>query len=278
MLYLIGLGLSDPEDISVKGLNIVKNVAEVYLEHYTSILGCDITELEKFYGRSIKLVDREMMEEGCQEIFNIAKQNPAGVAVLVVGDPLNATTHSDLILRAVSQNISYQVIHNASILNAVACCGLQIYSFGPAISIPFWTDTWKPDSFYNKIIDNLKNGFHTLCLLDIKVKEPNLDLLARGIKKMEPPRFMTVNQAAEQLLEIIENRNKDNLDDSLQNRLNCDSICIGLARVGSSTQRIVNCTIKEAINLDLGPPLHSIVIPGDMHPLELEMVNLFCNK
>ena len=31
-----------------------------------------------------------------------------------------------LILRAVQLGISYQVIHNASIINAVECCGLQV--------------------------------------------------------------------------------------------------------------------------------------------------------
>ena len=38
MLYLIGLGLADETDISVKGLEIVKRAARVYLEAYTSVL------------------------------------------------------------------------------------------------------------------------------------------------------------------------------------------------------------------------------------------------
>ena len=37
-----------------------------------------------------------------------------------------ATTHTDLVLRAHQLNIPYQVIHNASIMNAVGCCGLQV--------------------------------------------------------------------------------------------------------------------------------------------------------
>ena len=37
------------------------------------------------------------------------------------------------------------------------------------VSIPFWTETWQPDSFYDKICENLSRGLHTLCLLDIKV-------------------------------------------------------------------------------------------------------------
>ena len=76
-----------------------------------------------------------------------------------------ATTHSDLIVRAHEMGINYQIIHNASIMNAVSCCGLQLYRFGETVSIPFWTDDWKPDSFVDKIEHNLERGLHTLCLL-----------------------------------------------------------------------------------------------------------------
>jgi diphthine synthase len=38
MLYFIGLGLADEKDITVKGLEVVKNASRVYLEAYTAIL------------------------------------------------------------------------------------------------------------------------------------------------------------------------------------------------------------------------------------------------
>jgi len=41
MLYLIGLGLGDETDITVKGLAIVRKATRVYLEAYTSILLVD---------------------------------------------------------------------------------------------------------------------------------------------------------------------------------------------------------------------------------------------
>lgn len=50
MLYLIGLGLSDETDITVKGLEIVKKAARVYLENYTAVLLCDVkTLVRSFY-------------------------------------------------------------------------------------------------------------------------------------------------------------------------------------------------------------------------------------
>lgn len=41
MLYLVGLGLADESDITVRGLEVVKKAARVYLEAYTSILLVD---------------------------------------------------------------------------------------------------------------------------------------------------------------------------------------------------------------------------------------------
>ena len=38
MLYLVGLGLADEKDITVKGLEVVKKAERVYLEAYTAIL------------------------------------------------------------------------------------------------------------------------------------------------------------------------------------------------------------------------------------------------
>ena len=105
MLYLVGLGLADETDISVKGLNIVKNASQVYLEAYTSILladkeelvgascflhtGCDIFNgfslKESFYGREVVVADREMVETSSDDI--LAKASTSDVAFLVVGDP-----------------------------------------------------------------------------------------------------------------------------------------------------------------------------------------------
>ncbi|ETO08450.1 hypothetical protein RFI_28937 [Reticulomyxa filosa] len=171
VLYFVGLGLGDKEDITVKGLAAVKRCKRVFLEHYTAILTyTSKEELEEFYGCHIILADREMVEQHSEEILKNAKT--VDTAFLVVGDPFCATTHTDLLLRAAQeQGIPTKIIHNASIMNAVACCGLQLYHFGQTVSIPFFTEKWRPDSFYDKIKQNKSIGLHTLCLLDIKVKE-----------------------------------------------------------------------------------------------------------
>jgi len=50
--------------------------------------------------------------------------------------------------------VEVKVVHNASIMNAVGACGLQLYRFGQTVSICFFTDTWRPDSFYDRIKEN----------------------------------------------------------------------------------------------------------------------------
>ncbi|KAI4468611.1 diphthine synthase [Holotrichia oblita] len=206
MFFLIGLGLGDPKDITVKGLEIIKKCSRVYLEAYTSILSCGTEALEEFYGRNLIVADRDLAEQGADEILEGAHE--LDIALLVVGDPFGATTHTDLVLRAKEKGIKVQVVHNASILNAVGCCGLQLYMFGETVSIPYWTDTWQPDSFFNKIVANYEHKLHTLCLLDIKVKEPTPESLTRKKKEYMPPKFMSVQEAAQQLLNIIQKHPK----------------------------------------------------------------------
>lgn len=57
-----------------------------------------------------------------------------------------------------------------------------------------------------------------------------------------------------------------------------ETLCIGLARVGWDNQGIVAAPMSQLKDVDLGPPLHSLVIPGNMHFLEAEMVNQFALK
>lgn len=168
VFYLVGLGLGDHQDVTMKGYNCIKNSEMVFLEYYTSVLGVDQKKLEEFYEKPIILADREYVESRAEEIYQAAKEK--NVALLVVGDPLCATTHIDIILRAKKEGIPVEVIHNASVMGAVASSGLQLYQFGYTVSIPWFEGDCKPSSYYERIQYNAKGGMHTLCLLDIKVK------------------------------------------------------------------------------------------------------------
>ncbi|EMF12434.1 diphthine synthase [Sphaerulina musiva SO2202] len=268
MLYIIGLGLADERDISARGLEIVRRAERVYLEAYTAVLLVDKEQLEAYYGRSIIVADREMVESQSDAILDGAAEKD--VAFLVVGDPFSATTHTDFALRCRQNDppIPYRTLPNASILTAVGATGLSLYNFGQTVSMVFFTDTWKPDSFYDRVAENSALGLHTLVLLDIKVKEPNLEALARGKTVYEPPRFMTVAQCAEQMLEVEEKRN--------QNVCGKEKLAVGVARLGSEGEQIVAGTLEELAQADLGRPLHSLVLCGSrMHEMEWEYMRDF---
>jgi len=156
-------------------------------------------------------------------------------------------------------------------MNAVASCGLQLYRFGETVSIPFWLDGWRPDSWYEKIAKNKKAGLHTLCLLDIKVKEQSVENLMRGKKIYEPARFMTVAQALEQLREVEKNRKEGVAGD--------EAMVMGLARLGRDDQVIRAGPCKEVADMDFGGPLHSLVICADeLHELEIEFIEFYSSK
>jgi len=59
--------------------------------------------------------------------------------------------------------------------------------------------------------------------------------------------------------------------------LNEDSVCVGVARVGSDSQCLKVSTLSEMTETDLGPPLHSLVIVGQLHPLESDMLRQFAS-
>ena len=275
VLYLIGLGLCNEKDITIRGLECIKQSDFIYMEYYTSILGIDSSKLEEYYGKKIILADREMIEIGFdKEILEKAKTNK--VALLVVGDPFSATTHIDLYLRCINEGVKVEVINNASILNSIGITGLSLYRFGETVSIPFFTEKWRPYSFYDKICNNYKNDLHTLVLLDIKVKEISEENLAKGKKIYEKPRFMTVNQALEQLLEASE---KSEVIMENKGLINENNLCYGVARIGSDSQIIYAGKIKDVIKKDFGKPLHSIVICAKtLSSIEKEVVEFYSKE
>ena len=176
-------------------------------------------------------------------------------------------------------------------MNAVGASGLQLYNFGQTVSLVFFTETWKPDSFYDRIKENADIGLHTLVLLDIKVKEQSEENLARcctilstcclvsyycvrGRKIYEPPRYMSIPLAVSQLLDIETLRSTGILDPD-------KTLAVALSRVGGGddNQRIIAGTLRELLNHPeraFGEPLHSLVIVGKrLHHLEVEYATGF---
>ncbi|KAF6158082.1 hypothetical protein GIB67_014876 [Kingdonia uniflora] len=57
-----------------------------------------------------------------------------------------------------------------------------------------------------------------------------------------------------------------------------DTVCVGLARLGSEDQTVVVGSMKDLLEVDFGAPLHCLVIGGDLHPLEEEILDFYTLK
>ena len=246
-LYFIGLGLNNEKDITVNGLEVVKKCDLVYLENYTSVLNYSKQDLEKFYNKKIILARRNLVEADNNEIIENSKAK--NVAFLVAGDPLAATTHIDLFLRAKKEGIKCHVIHNASIISAVGVTGLQVYKFGKTTSIPLENENIEAP--YDALKDNLSLGLHTLFLLDLNPKEE---------------KFMSVNDAIRYLLKIEIKKNEKVFSEK--------TLCVGCARLGSEKQVIKAGAAKELLKHDFGPAVHCLIVPGKLHFMEEEVLKI----
>jgi len=158
MLYIIGLGL-DEKGISQKGLEAVKKCRKIYLENYTVEFPYSARELEKIIKKKIIPAERGFVES--DNLIKEAKKED--ICLLVYGSPLTATTHISLIQEAEKNKVKYEIIYSASVLDAVAETGLQVYKFGKITSIP----NFEADSFNETVKENRKINAHSLILADI---------------------------------------------------------------------------------------------------------------
>jgi diphthine synthase len=246
MLTFIGLGLFDKNDISVKGLDLIRAADRVYLECYTSrLMGTTIAELETFYRIPVTPLYREDVEQHPDGL--LAEAEMKDVVFLCAGDPMVSTTHADLRIRAASRGIRTAIVHAASISSAVSgLTGLQNYRFGKSCSLPFPQKNWFPTTPLDVILQNLSLRLHTLVYLDIQAE-----------------RYMTVPEAVTLLEQMAADRKAE------------IPLYVGVARAGSR-EPVVRAGPAERIrSTDFGPPLHILVVPAELHDMEREYLEIF---
>lgn len=249
-LVFAGLGLYDEQDISLKAMQELKDCDQVYAEFYTSKPGrFDRQSFENTIGKTINVLSRQDTEQG-DRILAAAATNH--VVFLTSGDPMIATTHIDLRLRAIKKGIPTQVIHGSSIATAVpGLLGLQHYKFGRTTTLAYPEKEYFPTSQYTVIYENKKMGLHTLVLLDIQA---------------EHDRYMTANEGFDLLLQM---------EHVCKKRLfTKNTIACVVARAGAPDATVKANTIHALQAMDFGPPLHTLVIPGKLHFMEQEALEL----
>lgn len=245
-LLFIGLGLYNEKDISLNGFSKIAQCDVLFAEFYTSeLIGLKKNSLKQTFGKNVKILTREETEKG-DSIIEHAKHHVVGF--LTGGDPMIATTHIDLRIRAMKLGIETEVIHSSSIITAApGMLGLQNYKFGRTTTLAFPEKNYFPTSPYTVIYENKKLGLHTLVLLDIQ---------------QDQNRYMTANQAISLLLKMEQKHQKKLFSE--------DSIGCVIARAGAPTSIIAADSFQALSKMDFGEPLHTIVIPGKLHFIEVE--------
>lgn len=245
-LVLVGLGLHDHRGISLRGLDEMREADVVFAEHYTSMLTeGSLQRLSELSGKEIVLLDRQQVEDG-KDILGACARGK--VVLLVAGDPMTATTHVDLRLRALKASVRASVVHGSSALTAVpGILGLQHYKFGRTTTLPLAEGEYLPTSPHEIIAENKGRGLHSLVLLDIDA---------------EQSRYMTANQGMRTLLAMEERAGSGTIDVS--------TLTCVVARAGAPDCVVRAGRLGTLIEEEFGPPLHTIVIPGRLHFMEEE--------
>src|ERR671932_1346816 len=169
MLWIIGTGINGYKGISNYAIGILKNCDRIYVESFTSPLSDDeISGLNALLEKNdqqydiIIPVQRWFVEDGREIIERSQFKN---IALLTYGDPLIATTFTELHVRAVKRSIKVKIIHAASgITSLIGESGLHIYKFGRMVTMMSGFQSYL--SVYNTIFNNLLAGNHTLVLTE----------------------------------------------------------------------------------------------------------------
>jgi len=236
MLYLIGLGLNE-KSISLEGLESIKKCKKIYLDNYTVNFPYSEKVLEKNIKKKIISANREIIES--DKLIKEAKKE--NVALLIYGSPLTATTHITLIEEAKKNKVECEIVYNASIFDAIAETGLQIYKFGKIASMPKWQKNFTPSSFMEFVKQNLEIDAHSLILIDISLE---------------------LKDAVEELEKSAEEYN-----------LKLDKIVI-CSRMGTKDRKIIYEKVENLRNKEIKKP-YCIIIPSKLHFMEKEVLEKF---
>lgn len=254
-LYLIGTGLGDEYNLSLKAIEVLKSSDIVFIEYYTCKSPMNLQNLQTIINKEIVKLDRAKIEVH-QEFLNLAKDKI--ISLLVIGTPFFATTHTQIMVDAKHQNLNVEVLHNASILNVMGCFGLYSYNFGRTVSIPCFTDV-KFYSFYDKIIKNYENKLHTLCLFDLNVE--------KGF-------FMTPIQAIDQ---IIESENVK-ISEGFAKLYPNDYKFLVIRNFGCEDQMVWYTSFDEYKQIEYGNGIFSMIMPAPLEIFEEEHLNELFDK
>ncbi len=265
MLWLVGTGISGIESIPINGTEAISCADIIYLEQFTSpappmkVGEAGIVEAVRRIaggGCKIREAERCVVEDGTEILQNARSQN---VVLLSYGDPLVATTHTELRCRAAASGIRTRVIHASSApAAAIGECGLHHYKMGRMATI--MRDPRSMTTPYYTVYKNATERCHTLLLLEYDHE---------GTEEGDGRRFvLEPTDALRGLLKTEEGQRRGVILDN--------TYAVVASRIGLADQHITAGRISSLVAREekgFGEPPHSIIIPGSLHFTESDALD-----
>ena len=244
-LWLIGLGPGDLQQMTVAALAAARDADHRFLEGYTALLPPNELENMGVLIGSWEMRMRSAVEEP-HDLLSLAQSSK--VALLIVGDPLQATTHVDLQIRCGELGIPCHVEHGISITTIVTgAVGLQSYRFGRQCTFAYPYGEYLPTSPLEIILANRERDLHTLALLD-------LDPSGMGEGEQQP---MTPEGAIDVLRKMAEK-----LEIDVE-----DWMIVLCSDMGTDDARISVGSLTEISGVK-GGRIHCLLVPASLHDVE----------
>jgi diphthine synthase len=245
-LAFVGLGLG-PRGVSFEGAEELKSADIAYLEYYTSPHEPSLLkELESVIGKRLTIVDRDFVEDGNKILEEASLKK---VAIAVQGDPMIATTHSELRARATRAGVETRIVHGTTIASAAASeSGLHYYKFSRTVTVTREA-VGRLTQVYHTLHQNLLEGAHTLLLLEYDAES------GEGVSPAD---------AMAGLLLAEGNFKRGVVGDA--------TFALVISRLGRVDVSLAAGDLAGLARRGYGQPPHSVIIPGKLHFTESEAI------
>lgn len=256
-LVLVGAGLS-VDLITLRGIKRISEADIVYVDSYTSVTLGDLKYfLMSQTGKEVVFLGRRDVEERYFETLIKPALEGLKVALIVPGNPLDATTHVALLSEASKRGIDFEVVPAPGIIpNALTMSGLMIYKMGKIVTLTYPKSGIISEYPYDVIKDNDLRNLHTPLLTEID--------LEKGVK-------MQVKEAVEILLQLEDMRREGVLSESRK--------AVAVSGLGGDNQRICFGTLKDLMGLSTHEGPHTLVVTSPkMHFLEEEVAEIISRR
>jgi diphthine synthase len=248
MLWFVGTGINGYRGLSIAALEILRKCDIVYIERFTSALSeVDIQGLNSLLEMHTIPVQRWFVEDG-RDLLEAARTKD--VALITYGDPLIATTHSELHSRAAKNSIKTAILHSASgITSIIGESGLHVYKFGRMVTM--MSEPHSAVTVYNTIFQNLLGGNHTLILTEYSHND-----------ERKEPFFLDPYSVFKMLLDAEQAHKHEIFSD--------DTFAVVASRVGMQDQKITSGKVKSLLKVEFGIGPHSVIVTGALHFTEIQ--------